>query len=157
VDSVAEPLIASPEFAESGPALSPDGRWLAYSSDRTEQDEVYVVPFPDVDSSRVAVSEGGGWNPQWSHSGDELFYLDAARRLMAAQVETDPDFRVVSTDTLFIPSPDLYVPSDPHDDFYDVRGDDQAFLMARTLGGVFGAHLEVVQNFFEELRQLVPN
>ena len=59
VDSVAIPLIATTQFSEQDPALSPDGRWLAYTSDVTGRNEVYVSPFPDVDSGRVPVSTNG--------------------------------------------------------------------------------------------------
>ena len=79
------PLVAT-QFTETGPALSPDGRWLAYSSGESGRGEVYVRPFPDVESGRVQVSTNGGSNPRWANSGTELFFVDADRRLNAAQL-----------------------------------------------------------------------
>ncbi len=93
VDTAAVPLAAEAEFTEGGPALSPDGRWLAYHSDRTGRFEVYVSPFPDVGSSLVRVSTEGGFGPLWSHSGDELFFGFRSPddgRMMRARVEADP-------------------------------------------------------------------
>ena len=76
-------------FAESGPALSPDGRWLSYQSDETGQVEVYVTSFPNVEGARL-VSQGGGRWSKWSPSGDELFYVQPGppARLMAVSNET---------------------------------------------------------------------
>ena len=68
VDSLPFPLVAT-EWAEQGPALSPDGRWLAYSSEETGRHEVFVLSFPEVDSPRVRISTDGGRRPVWAHSG----------------------------------------------------------------------------------------
>ena len=63
-------------FAEAGAALSPDGRWLAYSSNESGQHDVSVVTFPDVNAGRWPISTGGGWRPVWNPAGNELFYGD---------------------------------------------------------------------------------
>ena len=136
VDSVALPLVATAAFEEAGPDLSPDGRWLAYSSNETGRGEVYVRPFPDVESGRVPISINGGRNPQWAHNGTELFFVDGQGRMVAAQVQTEPGFRVVSREPLFTLGAELYVPGDATDDFYDIAPDDNAFLMARSGGAV---------------------
>ena len=60
-----DPLVAS-EFDEWMPALSPNGRWLAYTSNRSGRNEVYVSPFPNVDSTRVQVSTEGAILPVWA-------------------------------------------------------------------------------------------
>jgi Tol biopolymer transport system component len=70
-----EPLLADPAFDERYPSLSPNGRWLAYVSDETGRPEIYMRPFPDVDSRRETISTAGGTEPIWSHDGRELFYL----------------------------------------------------------------------------------
>ena len=67
-DSSAIRLVVS-DFDENAPDLSPDGRWLAYTSDESGQEEVYVRPFPEVDSGRWLVSDGGAIAPRWAHSG----------------------------------------------------------------------------------------
>ena len=164
VDSAAVSLVAEAGFGEFSPALSPDGRWLAYNSNRTGRHEVYVSPFPEVGSGRVLVSTEGGFGPLWSHSGDELFFSFASggdRRMMVARVETDREFRVLDRGTLF--SLGLEYVSSRTNQSYDVSPDDQRFLMARrsglTAGGEDSGPLRfvVVQNFFEELNEVAPN
>ena len=157
VDNAVIPLVATAEFAEQAPALSPDGRWLAYSSDETGRLEVYVRPFPNVDSTRVRVSTDGGQAPLWAHSGRELFFVDADRRLVAAEVETDSGFRVLERETLFTLGPDYLL--NEATDFYDIAPDDQQFLMGRRGGVASGADSRfiLVQNFFEVLKERVGN
>ncbi len=155
VDSLPFPLVAT-EWAEQGPALSPDGRWLAYSSEETGRHEVFVLSFPEVDSPRVRISTDGGRRPVWAHSGRELFFLDPNNALVAVQIETTPGFRVVEQQTLFTVPPEYY--DDEGTDFYDVSLDDQRFLMGRGLGlTAESQNLIMVTNFFEELKRLVPN
>src|SRR6266571_8027514 len=55
--------------------FSPDGRWVAYQSNQSGRDEIYVRPFPDVNAGRWQVSTGGGAKPLWARNGRELFYL----------------------------------------------------------------------------------
>ena len=76
-DTAPVPLVASP-FTELQPALSRDGRWLAYTSNESGTNEVYVRPFPDTGRGPVQVSNGGGAEPRWSPDGREVFFLDAA-------------------------------------------------------------------------------
>ena len=155
VDSVAVPLVATAEFAEGEPAFSPDGRWLAYSSDETGRREVFVRPFPDVGSTRVRVSTNGGLGPLWAHSGRELFFMDEERGLVAA--EFDPVAgQVRAQETLFTIPPGYSVFAGAN--FYDVTSDDQRFLMARLYEGDAegpATQVIVVENFFEELRERV--
>jgi hypothetical protein len=112
----AEPLLATP-FNEGWPALSPDGRWLAYMSDESGQNEVFVRPYPGP-GAKVLVSQNGGREPVWSRDGRELFYVgfqQQGSQLVAVGVETDPEFRVRSRTALFDASE--YEPSDPHANF----------------------------------------
>ena len=78
-DSTLVPLVTGPA-SEVHPAVSPDGRWLAYASDESGTSEIYVRPFPDAASARWQVSTAGGFSPVWSHSGKELFYRSNRRR-----------------------------------------------------------------------------
>ena len=68
-----EPLIHT-AARELSPAISPDGRWLAYTSDETGRNEIYVVRFPELEARRP-ISVGGGSGPTWSADGSELIYL----------------------------------------------------------------------------------
>ncbi len=120
VDSIALPLLAE-EYDEQQPALSPDGLWLAYTSTEagsTELTEVFVRPFPDVDSGRWQVSTAGGMMPLWAHSGRELFFVDGSRALVAAQVETDSGFQVGEKETLFTLPPGYL--GNPVSTLYDI-------------------------------------
>jgi serine/threonine-protein kinase len=65
------------------PEISPDGRWLAYQSNESGRDEIYVRPYPEVDARRLLISTAGGTRPAWAPDGGELFYLDGAGLLTA--------------------------------------------------------------------------
>jgi len=78
---------------ETNPQLSPDGRWLAYMSDESGRDEVYVRRFPGG-GSREQVSRDGGWNPAWSNAGDELFFVDRAVDSLVVVPVSEVDGRI---------------------------------------------------------------
>jgi serine/threonine-protein kinase len=73
------------------PEVSPDGRWMAYSSDESGQPEVYVRPYPNVDGGRWQISSRGGSRPAWSRSARELFFLDGASHLSVAAMSMNGD------------------------------------------------------------------
>ena len=153
-DDVASPLVVT-EFHEEQMALSPNGRWLAYASNRSGRIEVYVRPFPGVNSSLQQVSADGGTEPVWAHSGEELFYRNGAGELIAAHVTADSLFTVHRRDVLF--SLAEYLPGNGRPQ-YDVTRDDQRFLLLRVdRTGAADDNLVLVQNFFEELKERVPN
>ena len=155
-DSVALPLLAE-DYSESEPALSPDGRWLAYISNETGSYEVYVRPFPDVDSGRWQVSTDGGFMPVWAHSGRELFFVDNNLNLIATQFDADSGFQVGEKETLFTLPPGYLLST--ANTLYGVAPDDQRFIMARFYQADEGrgSALILVQNWFEELKRRVPN
>ena len=105
IDSIPVPLLTE-EFNETAPALSPDVQWLAYVSDESGRNEVYVRSFPNVGDTKRQVSTEGGEEPVWAHSGRELFYKNPARELVAATVKTDPTF-AVAEHVLFTVPPGL--------------------------------------------------
>jgi tRNA A-37 threonylcarbamoyl transferase component Bud32 len=154
-DSVPTPLLAE-EFSETAPVMSPDGRWLAYVSNESGRNEVYVRSFPNVRDTKRQVSTEGGVEPMWAHSGDELFYKNAARQLVAATVRTVPTFVVVERQALFTVDPVIanYLPMAR----YDVAPDDQRFLMYRpSVSGDSLPGVTVVENFLEEVKARVGN
>ncbi|HTT66961.1 MAG TPA: hypothetical protein VMF70_02925, partial [Gemmatimonadales bacterium] len=99
-DTAPVPLVASP-YTELQPALSRDGRWLAYTSNESGTNEVYVRPFPDTGGARWQVSNGGGEEPRWSADGREIFFVDPRSRLIAADVRPGPAFAVAGQRPLF--------------------------------------------------------
>src|SRR4029077_3205922 len=99
-DSKQVPIVASP-FSECHTALSPDGPWLAYTSNESGTQEVYVRPFPDAGGGRWQISNGGGSQPRWSPDGHELFFIDAGAHLASARVQTTPTFAVGAVTQLF--------------------------------------------------------
>ena len=94
-------LILGEDYNAFTPTLSPEGDDLAYVSDESGRWEVYIRPFPDVESQRLQVSNDGGHGPVWSPAGDELFYVDDALRLHAVRIQTSPQLRVVDREVLF--------------------------------------------------------
>ena len=148
VDSVAVPLEVT-EFGEVSISLSPNDRWLAYVSNNTGRDEVYVRPFPpDAGSGLVQVSSDGGTGPVWAHSGRELFYRNGANELVAVQVTEDPTFATVQEAVLF--PMDGYLTATGHA-MYDVSPDDQSFVMLRISDEDAATELIWVENWAPEI------
>jgi serine/threonine-protein kinase len=145
------PLLQT-EFDEKAISISPDGRFLLYESDETTRNEVYVRPFPDVNEDKVTVSTDGGVMPVWSRSGNEIFYIDAEDRMVAAAVRTEPEFRVVDRTVLFqLPANILFLQNEQYP-LYDVAPGDDRFIMFRTsVVGELDYQLILVQNWRGEL------
>jgi len=148
IDTAPVPVLATP-FTEMSPAFSPNGRWLAYVSNETGADEIYVVPFPNTGAGKWAISAGGGTEPLWSHRGNELFYRDASGDLVAVEVHTNPTFSLGRSVALFPAAGFSFLRFTPQ---YAVALDDRRFLMIRPLQTGAPDKLIVVENWFEELR-----
>jgi serine/threonine-protein kinase len=148
VDTAPVPVVAT-RFTELSPAFSPNGRWLAYISNETGEDEIYVVPFPNTGAARWAISTGGGTEPLWSHRGSELFYRDGSGNLVVVAVNTNPRFSLGRSAALF---PAAGYTSFRFTPQYAVAPDDRRFLMIRPLETGTPDKLIVVENWFEELR-----
>jgi Tol biopolymer transport system component len=91
-DTMPVPLVAD-QFTELHPTVSPDGRWIAYTSNESGTGEVYVRAFPGTTAGRWQVSNGGGVEPRWSSDGRELYFL-GGDDLIAAQIRATHGFEV---------------------------------------------------------------
>ena len=144
-DSAARDFLAT-EFDELNPVLSPDAGWLAYVSNESGRDEVYVRPFPDA-GGRWQVSTDAGTEPRWAHSGREIFYRNGAGNLVAAEVRASGrTFSVGQRRTLFST---LTYDVDRNHVTYDITADDQQFLFVKQSGGT--RDVVVVLNWFTEV------
>ena len=152
-----EPLIHTP-FRERNAEISPDGRWIAYQSNESGGDQVYVRPFPAVDSGRWQVSTTGGQKPFWARNGRELFYTDITTDgsiLMSVPIQSGAAFNFRNPVRLFDTSP--YNVAGLIARTVDVSPDGRRFLMVKNVKQEETlAEINVVLNWFTELKQKVP-
>ena len=141
-----QPYVVTP-FNERAPVISPDGRWLAYVSNESGQDEVYVRAYPDP-SGRWQVSGDGGVEPLWAPSGRELYYR-TGDRFMAVEVNTRGTFSLGNRRPLFEGN---YLMNQNHTN-YDVHPASGEFVTIKSQGSP--TELMVVLNWFEELMERV--
>ncbi len=146
-DTVARAIVDS-DFLDWQPALSPDGRWLAYVSTESGSSQVYVRPFPDTQSRRWQVSVDGGTEPVWARDGRELFFR-GAERYMAVSVETRPTFSVGGRTPLFPVEQFLSGAGHP---MYDVHPDGDRFLMLLA-GDPEPAPVILVKNWLQDVER----
>ncbi|HET7248364.1 MAG TPA: protein kinase [Gemmatimonadales bacterium] len=143
-----KPLLAT-SYTEEAATLSPNGRWLAYTSDETGRAQVYVRQYPEGEA-KVAVSQGTGIEPRWSPDGRTLYYegeRDGLPMLMAASVVAGTDFTVTARTPLFDIS--HYEPASPHAN-WDVAPDGSRFVMVNQ--GVL-TQMVFIMNWPEEVRR----
>ncbi len=151
-DRKPRPFLQTPSN-ESIPMFSPDGRWLAYESDESGREEIYVRPFPGP-GSKWQISADGGTEPVWARSGRELFYRNGDK-MMAADIATQPSFSARKPKVLFEGHYESY---GPFSSYYDVSPDGQRFLMVKeNQQGTSASQINVVLNWFEELKRRVPS
>ena len=137
---------------ERAPRFSPDGRFLAYVSDVSGREEVYIRPYSGT-GRETLVSADGGIEPVWSRDGRELFYR-RERQMLAVPVDTTDELRVGDPQVLF---EGRYLYSAigwglPH---YDVSLDGEKFLIVKEDEELARNKIRIVQNWFEELEQLM--
>ena len=125
-DSTPVPLLST-RYNEMTPAVSPDGRWLAYASDQSGSYQVYVRPFPNTQGGQVQVSIRGGLQPRWAHSGKELYYVSGDGFLVSADVTTDASFAANRSERLFSLAPFMH--GSQYIQEYDVARDNRRFVM----------------------------
>jgi serine/threonine-protein kinase len=154
-----EPLLQTP-YGENNGEVSPDGKWIAYQSDESGRDEIYVRPFPDVNGGRWQISTSGGTRPLWERSGKKLFFLDAKNLLHEVAVTTSPTFSAnVPVKVLNVP---YFVAPGISGRSYDVSPDGKRFLMIKDASALnpqstaAAPSLVVVLNWAEELKARLP-
>ncbi len=143
------PLLQSP-YLESQPSLSPDGRWLAYTSNESGKYEVYVTTFPNT-GTKSLISTAGGMQPHWRRDGKELYYVAADNRLMAVAVQGVASFEAGVPQPLF----DIRMAAGLllNVDFYNVSATGQRFLVNTPAGDAAPRALTVLVNWTAEVRK----
>jgi len=136
-------MLVDGDANEEDPAVSPDGRWLAYESDESGRREVYVMPFGIAGRGR-RISVAGGNNPSWSWSGDRLFFTNATRGFEAVRFRATSAFEVLGRTVLF------QKPFDGGGRFPPGPGD-SVFLAMRPGGPRPDARFILVRNWAREL------
>jgi hypothetical protein len=150
------PLLVS-GFAEKDGELSPNGRWFAYTSNESGSTELYVRPFPNVDSGKWQISSGGGFQPAWTSDGRELAYESPDGRIMTTAIDDVPAFKPGAT-RVAVSTPH-FVGASSSARAYDVTPDGKRFLVIESSSesaGDSAAMIVVVLNWAEELKRLLP-
>ena len=148
-------LVVDSAFVDGPGDISSDGRWLAYQSNESGLDQVYVRPLDAQAGGRVMVSQAGGSKPVWARNQRELFYLDAAGALMSVQVSTAGAF--TSGRAVKISSTRYFSANQTRS--YDVTPDGRRFLFIKEAAqnaAATPASLVVVLNWFDEIRAKLP-
>jgi hypothetical protein len=158
-DGGSEPFVES-RFHESYPEFSPDGQWLVYTSDETGRNEVYVRPSSG-EGPAIQISTRGGWEPAWSRDGREIFYemddefFAAEVRVVGGNLTPGQPVKLFEagrySGSLTVRSYDVT----PEGKFILIKRPDEAALAAQV-EEVFPDRIQVVQNWFAELKEKVP-
>jgi serine/threonine-protein kinase len=153
IDSVPVPIVAD-AFDEFQPTLSPDGRWLAYVSDESGQNEVYVRTFPAAAAGKWQVSTDGGIEPAWDPNSQELYFrsLDG-QAILVADIAGGPS-SAVSRRVVVLPEQNDYERNE-RNRLFEIAPDGRFAMIQRTGSPDVSGDLVVVQQWFEELRAKV--
>ena len=158
-DRQPRPLLQT-RFDEDWVSFSPDGRWIAYSTNESGRYEVYVASFPDP-GSKVRISTEGGGHPLWAPNGSELYYRESPSttmralahhvKVMAVPIQTKPELKAGQPHLLF---------SGPYFDSghdWAITPDGKGFILIKESPSEAGPReLQVILNWFEELKRRVP-
>ncbi len=148
-------------FEDRGAIFSPDGRWVAYVSNKSGQNDIYARPYPGP-GGEVTISVGGGQEPVWAPSGRELFYRHDGK-LVAVRIAQTASTLTVGAPTRVFDDPYRLDtgPTQGGVANYDISPNGQRFVMVedpRPTGGASTptVRLQVVLNWFEELKRRAP-
>ena len=160
-DAAPQPFLDEELYAESYAQFSPDGRFVAYLSTRTGEHQVYVRPYPGPGAPEI-VSVDGGVEPIWGANGELFYRHPVTHAMMSVAVSTEPTLRVGGPERLFDGQGYVSrfgISSSPRA-WYDVSRDGQRFVMLQPLdiamSGVAQSKINIVLNWFEELKERVP-
>jgi Tol biopolymer transport system component len=146
----------SSRFDERNPMFSPDGRWIAYQSNESGRNEVYVQPYPGP-GGKWQISTGGGVFPTWSRTARELFFGTPTQQIMMAAYEVEGNaFRAEKPQLWSEARYKLRGPFRP----FDLHPDGKRFALAPAApapGGARQDHVTMIFNVFDELRRIAPN
>jgi serine/threonine protein kinase len=151
-DTALAPLVVAPAN-ELFPALSTDGRWLAYASDESGTSEVYVRPFPLTSSAKWQVSTAGGSEPAWADNGKELLYINGKREMVSAEITPGATLTIGRQRVLFSVAP-FYRPGPIPS--YSVSPDGERFLMVREGDAAQLSELILAENWGQQLKARAP-
>jgi eukaryotic-like serine/threonine-protein kinase len=148
-DRQSQPLLTT-DADESDAKISPDGRWLAYVSDETGRDEIFIRPMGSRGGRRQLSSEGGT-APIWAPSGRELFFVEGDR---LAAVTLDARGNLVGRERVLFRAPTFEdLQFDSENPSYDVMPDGRHFVFLLSPRSSLPKHYDVVLNWFEELKE----
>jgi len=131
--------------------FSPDGHWVAYSSNESGTWQVYVAPFPGP-GGKYQISTGGGQQPRWRRDGKELFFLSRERKLMAVPLKAGPTFEFGAPVALF--ESRAHEPLTAEEFFtYDVSSDGQRFLINANAEQKDVRPIDILLNWSSQLKK----
>lgn len=143
-------LLPNSAYDESKPAFSPNGRWLAYESNESGVTEVYVRPYPGP-GGKTPISNKGGFDPIWAPEGDRIYYWED-QRIMRVDVHQDGPLDPSIPRQLF----EGNYWGDDLNATYDISRQTGKLLMIKPAGGPQEGEINIVVNWFEELKRQAP-
>jgi hypothetical protein len=143
------PFLRGP-FGVAQGRISPDGRWLAYTSEESGRSEIYVQPFPGG-GGKWQISTAGGNDPRWRADGRELYYQSPNQQMMAVTIRTSPGLEADVPISLF--TANVLVPGTAVRSHYAVTTDAQRFLLAAPSGRESVSGTQVVLNWSAEVKR----
>ncbi|MGH9779969.1 MAG: hypothetical protein ACRD5I_16325 [Candidatus Acidiferrales bacterium] len=150
-------LVLQTPYSERGARFSPNGRWIAYTSDESGRNEIYVIPFQldekgepvPSPAGKWQASTGGGWQPRWRRDGKELFYLSSDDKVMAVEIRESGSSLDVGVAKALFQARTLGQPGRR----YDASPDGQRFLINTLEGEEELSPLTLVVNWTSEHRK----
>jgi serine/threonine-protein kinase len=142
--------VVATSFSERAPALSPDGRWVAYMSDESGRSEVYVRPFPNASQARWQISTTGGGVPLWAPDSRTLYYRTGSGQVYAVTIEPGTTF-IAGEQRLLFAAPEMYL----GDGTWDIAPDGERFVAIVSRGLGSDGSFVLVENLGTELRDRV--